>query len=184
MIPDPSDLSAPVGLLVEELAGHLGVPATVALACDLLDGADPATYQREILYLTGHADRHEGWAGHWPRVWGARALLYVWDESATPDVLRGLDDDVWRVAEMCLKVGSRRELPGAADAAMGLARHGLPRVRAQAVRLIGVAGDTEHVTVVRGAQADPDPAVRRAADRALSLLATRLDLVDPTGSIR
>lgn len=178
MIPDPSDIEAPIGLLAAELAGHLGEPETVALACDLLGGADPAPYQREIVYLSGHEAAHEGWAEYWPRVWGARALLYLWQDSASDHVLRGLDDEAWRVAEMCLKVSSLRELPGAADAATMLVGHSLARVRAQAIRLIGTVGDTEHVAAARVAEADPDQAVRRAAVRALDMLAIRLDLMD------
>ncbi|QIX25895.1 HEAT repeat domain-containing protein [Nocardioides sp. JQ2195] len=179
MIPAPSDLTRPIGLLVPELAGHLGVDATVELACDLLGGADPAAYQQEIVYLTGHRDPHDDWADHWPRVWGARALMYVWDDRATTAVIAGLADPAWRVAEMCLKVSSRRELPRAGDAAARLSGHELARVRAQAVRFLGLVGDTEHVGHVRRAQDDPDGNVRRAAVRALDLMAIRLDLVDP-----
>lgn len=154
------------------------MPGTVDLACELLAGADPAPYRTEIVYLTGHQHSHERWGEHWPRVWGARALLYVWEERATPDVLRGLDDEAWRVAEMCLKVSSRRELPQAGDRAADLCGHELSRVRAQAVRLLGLVGDTEHVPAVRAAESDPDGAVRSAAVRALDLMAIRLDLVD------
>ncbi|WP_067435267.1 HEAT repeat domain-containing protein [Nocardioides jensenii] len=181
MIPDPLDIDAPVAVLIDELAGHLGVTETVTLACDLLGGADPALHQQEIVYLTGHGAEHthEGWADHWPRVWAARALLHVWEDRAAPAVIAGLSDGSWRVAEMCLKVSSRRELPQAGDAAVSLAHHDLSRVRAQAVRFLGLAGDTEHVEAVRRAEEDPDHAVRRAAVRALDRMAIRLDLVDP-----
>ena len=93
--------------------------------------------------------------------------------------MHGLGDDAWRVTEMCLKVCIRRDVPGAADVAVVLARHRLPRVRAHAIRLLGVAGDTEHLRAAREAEADPDLAVRRAATRALDLITIRLDLPDP-----
>ncbi|KRF18852.1 hypothetical protein ASG90_02865 [Nocardioides sp. Soil797] len=178
MIPAPSDAARPVGVLIPELAEHLGVAATVDLACDLLAGVDPEPFATEIVYLTGHEGAHDGWAPYWPRVWGARALMYVWDEAAAPAVVAGLEDEAWRVAEMCLKVSSRRELAAAGDAAVRLSSHELPRVRAQAVRVLGVAGDTEHLDAVRGAEADPDGNVRRAAVRALDLMSIRLDVVD------
>ena len=176
MIPAPRDPAAPVGELVAELAGHLGEPAVVALACDLLGGADRATYADELVYLTRLADT----AGHpeeWSRVWGARTLLYAWDEGAVPVVVAGLGDEAWRVAEMCLKVATRHEVAEATEGAVSLAGHGLSRVRGHALRLLGVAGDTEHVATVRKALSDPDEDVRRHAARALDRLEQRLDLV-------
>lgn len=179
MIPVPADVEAPVAVLVEELAGHVGVPALVDLACELLGGGDPSPYSRELVYLTGHAGDHDGWAEYWPRVWGARALLYAWEDRAEPDVVRGLADPAWRVAEMCLKVATKRELGTAGPGAAALVDHELSRVRGQAVRLLGIAGDTEHVAAVQAAEDDPDGAVRRHAARALDRMAIRLDLADP-----
>jgi hypothetical protein len=39
---------------------------------------------------------------YWLRVWGARGLLYAWDESARPAVLQALSDEAWRVRDMAL----------------------------------------------------------------------------------
>lgn len=180
VIPAPSSLELPVGGLVLELAEHLGEPATAALACELLRGADPAAYEQEIVYLTGHPDPYDGWGDHWPRVWGARALLHVWDESAGSAVLEGLRDPAWRVAEMCLKVATKRGLTGdgAGDLAADLADHRLPRVRGQAMRLLAEAGDTEHLSAVRVALDDAEEGVRRHAARALDRMEIRLDVVD------
>ena len=36
---------------------------------------------------------------YWPEVWGARALTFVWAESAASAVHRGLGDQAWRVRE-------------------------------------------------------------------------------------
>ena len=115
------------------------------------------------------------WKPYWSRVWAARGLLYVWDDCAAPAVLAGLTDPAWRVAEMCLKVAARRDLP-AGDEAVRLARHELPRVRAAALRALGAAGDVEHVPAVRGALEDDAEEVRAAAARALDRMRTRLDL--------
>jgi hypothetical protein len=78
---------------------------------------------------------------YWLRVWGARGLLWAWDEAAAGDVRRELDDDSWRVREMALKVIARQRLG-------------------------------ECVSAVADARSDPVPRVRKAADRALTVLTT------------
>ena len=157
--------------------------ATVVEACTaLLDGAPPEQWAEIAVGLSVHGTsvaqlRSEGYdGGYWWRSWGARGLLYVWLPGAAAAVVRGLDDEHWRPAEMCLKVSAARDLAEAADRAVGLAGHELPRVRAAAVRLLGRAGDTEHVTAVRSALEDPDSQVRRAAGLALERMVVRLDL--------
>ncbi|MGZ4466734.1 MAG: HEAT repeat domain-containing protein [Nocardioides sp.] len=182
-LPPPRDLDAPVGVLVAELAARAGLDATVAVCLDLLAGADRRAHTAELAYLTGSAwdadDPHLDpvrWRDYWVRTWGARAFLYVWADVAAPGVVAGLDDEHWRPAEMCLKVATRRELGEAGPGAARLAGHALPRVRAQALRALGAAGDTEHLDVVRAAHDDPDPDVRRQAARALDAMAARLDL--------
>ena len=126
----------------------------------MLAADDPHDHAATVLFLGGPAGRSllEGgtsWKPWWARVWAARGLLYVWDDTAGPVVLDRLDDDAWRVAEMCLKVSVRRELP-CGDAAARLAAHDLPRVRATAARALGGCGDSEHLAAVRRLLADPD----------------------------
>jgi hypothetical protein len=110
----------------------------LALVCAaLLEGADPEAHAQQVIWLSGHDAtvaelRAKGWHDYWFRTWGARGLLYVWDEQAAPAVVAGLGDEHWRPAEMCLKVSARRELAGAGDPALGLVGHPLPRVRAAA----------------------------------------------------
>ncbi|HTW18502.1 MAG TPA: HEAT repeat domain-containing protein [Nocardioides sp.] len=176
VLPPPRDTDRPLGHLVRELAGHLGVPGTVAVCVDLLAGGDPAPYAVEVVYLSGLRVRPEEREAYWFRAWGARGLLHVWTDDAAPAVLRGLHDEHWRPAENCLKVASKRELGEAGPAAVGLLGHDLPRMRAQAVRLLGIAGDTEHVDAVHATLDDPDPGVRQAAGRALDRMTLRLDL--------
>jgi len=175
VIPAPRDVSRPVSELVLELETHLGTPAAVALACELLSGGDRAAWERELVFLNGLGDTSD-WPELWPRVWGARALLYIWDDDAIPAVVAGLSDEAWRVAEMCLKVATRHEVAEAADKAVGLTRHELARVRGNAVRLLGVAGEHEHLEAVEDRLDDEDESVRRHAARALERLETRLDL--------
>lgn len=184
-LPPPRDLDAPVPELAAELAHRLGIPAYVALCVDLLAGADRGAHLDALPYLTGLAFTPgsstldpDSWADHWPRTWGARGLLHVWDDAAAEAVVAGLDDEHWRPAEMCLKVATRHEVGGAGDGAARLSTHPLPRVRAQALRTLGATGDTEHVAAVRDRLDDDHEDVRRQAARALERLAGRLDLVD------
>ena len=182
-LPPPRDIEAQVGELVVELAHHLGEPAVVSLCVGLLEGADAHEHLPELAYLTGLDFGPGGhdldeWSDYWPRSWGARGLLYVWDDSASAAVVAGLGDEHWRPAEMCLKVATRHEVGGVGDGAAALSTHELPRVRAQALRALAVAGDTEHVDVVRDRLHDDHEDVRRQAARALTAMSRRLDLVD------
>lgn len=145
----------------------------------MLLGAPPGDHADVVAYLGGLASDgvlSGSWAPYWSRVWGARGLLYVWRDSATDAVVRGLDDPAWRVAEMCLKVSARHEVAGTADAAARLLGDDLPRVRAAALRALAVVGDTEHVAVASSALEDPAPEVRRAAAATAGRLRERLDL--------
>jgi len=47
---------------------------------------------------------------YWLRVWGARGLLYAWDEDATPSIVTALADDAWRVREMAIRVAIRHQI--------------------------------------------------------------------------
>jgi hypothetical protein len=183
-LPPPGDLEAPVGVLIAELADHLGVRVTVDLCVELMEGADRRDHSDAMPYFTGVVFDEDSpiyypaqWKDYWVRTWGARGLLYVWHDSAAPAVVSGLDDEHWRPAEMYLKVSTKRELGEAGPRAAVLAVEGeLPRVRVQALRTLGAVGDTEHVDVVRDLLDDEDQAVRRRAARSLTQLAERLDL--------
>lgn len=178
-LPGPSSLDLTPRQQLAELSEHLGEPAAARACADLLQGADPRDHLEVLSYLAGRALE---WAltsesaSYWVRTWGARGLRYVWADDVSPAVVAGLDDEHWRPAEMCLKVARLRELGEAGPGAERLSRHQLPRVRVAAVRCLGKVGDTEHVEVVEVALDDEQPAVRRAAARALVLLDERLDL--------
>lgn len=177
-LPPPTSRLAP-RVAVARLAELLGDVECVQACARLLEGADPEDYRGELAYLGGTGGAlvpGGGWKLYWARVWGARGLLYVWAPSAEPTVVAGLSDEHWRVAEMCLKVSAARGMAAAGEHARLLARHELARVRTQAVRALGVVGDTEHVETVRLAADDGELAVRRAAERALARMQQRLDL--------
>jgi hypothetical protein len=71
---------------------------------------------------------------YWLRVWGARGLLYAWDDSARPAVLQALNDKAWRVRDMALKVVARYHLQEASGQVERLRDDPSARVRASAVR--------------------------------------------------
>ena len=179
-LPDPpAQREAPRDLLAR-LVAHAGEARAAELCADLLAAGSPAEHPETVLFLGGAAGRAVlagtgGWKPYWARVWGARGLLYAWDDRVAPTVLAGLADPAWRVAEMCLKVCARHDLPAGDDAAR-LARHELPRVRVAALRALGAAGDVEHLPAVRTAIDDDEPQVRAAAARALDRMRARLDL--------
>ncbi len=70
---------------------------------------------------------------------------------------------------------AKREVGQAVPYLLPLLDHELPRVRAVAVRAIGVAGEAEHVPAVAALRDDEDPSVRAAVERALDRLVRRLD---------
>lgn len=166
---------------VEELAARHGEARLVDACTALLEGAPPEEHAEIAVGLSVHGTsvdhlRTSGYHDYWWPTWGARGLLYVWSPGAAPAVLRGLRHAHWRPAEMCLKVAARRELAEAAEEAVVLAGHELARVRAVAVRTLGIVGDTEHVPVVRAGLDDADEQVRRSSGLALERLVARLDL--------
>jgi HEAT repeat protein len=116
-----------------------------------------------------------GAAAHWPRVWAARALRYVWDERATAAVVEALDDPNWRVREMAAKVCRRRDLGQAGDVLATMSGDDTPRVRAAVAWALGALGEGEHAAVLIELRGDPDPAVRERAGQGLGLMARRLD---------
>jgi hypothetical protein len=172
-----------VAALIQELDALVGRTRFVEVCVDLLSGADRTAYVPELRYLTGHSWEagdsvldHDAWKDYWVRTWGARGLLHCWHDTATGPVVTGLDDEHYRPAEMCLKVSAKHDVAGSGPGAARLTRHELPRVRANAVRVLGVVGDTEHADDVLGVLRDPEEWVREHAARAYSRMARRLDL--------
>ena len=123
----------------------------------------------------GRPDHLTDETDYWFQVWAARTLLYVWSDACAVDIVAALENPAWRVREMCAKVAARWEVAAAADACLVLVDDDTPRVRAAAVRVLGVAGEIEHADGIRQALDDPEPAVREMAERALRQLEDRLD---------
>ncbi len=169
---------------------RFGESAVALRSADLLGGASPFTETGFVVAISGHAGASEMSRRqpdddpkllYWPRVWGARALLYAWDDAAAPTVVAALGDDAWRVREMAAKVVARREIGAAADALVGSLSDPVPRVRAAAARALAVVGEAEHAPALAGsAGTDADTQVRHRAQEALQRMSDRLerDLTD------
>ncbi|MCU1442183.1 MAG: hypothetical protein JWQ59_333 [Cryobacterium sp.] len=168
----PIDL--PVAERLEAAVARLGEADVVDRAIALLNG-DYAGADF-LLYVGGrHAQGLLDGAPalYWPELWGARALLHVWDPKAGTAILAGLDNRAWRVREMCAKVSLARHLNVAPKLA-ALTGDESPRVRVAALRALAGVGTTEHEEVVALRLRDPDKDVRRAAQQARDELAARL----------
>lgn len=109
---------------------------------------------------------------YWPELWGARALLYVWDESAATVVIGTLTNPAWRVREMGARVSAARELPAASELAELLADR-VPRVRVAAARALGAVGSVDDLERIRPLLKDSEIDVRRAAQQGLDVLRAR-----------
>jgi hypothetical protein len=172
-----------VAKLIKGLVLRIGSDAFLDLCLNLMTGADRSQYAEELRSLTGHGwepgdsvfDQSK-WPDYWMRTWGARGLLHVWDDRATDAIVTGLGDEHWRPAETCLKVVARHEVAGAAEGAVLLLHHALPRVRTQALRALAVVGDREHFEAVLAAQKREQADVRRQAQCTVEAMWLRLDL--------
>jgi len=106
---------------------------------------------------------------YWPELWGTRALLYVWDDSAAPAVTAALTNQAWRVREMATRVAATRSLP-VAEAVAELLRDEVARVRASAARALGAIGDASAIDALRPLLKDPEIEVRRGAQQGIDAL--------------
>ena len=122
---------------VQEECNRRGVASVVAGCVDLLNGMP--TDDDLILALGGppadwvRTGERSG-PPYWLRVWAARGLLYAWNDSAGPAVVKALRDDAWRVREMALKVVARHGLQAASEQVDALRSDPSARVRAAAAR--------------------------------------------------
>lgn len=73
---------------------------------------------------------------YWLRVWGARGLLWEWDDRATDALSVALADKAWRVREMAAKVVARHLVGDTLPAVAELREDPVPRVRAAARRAV------------------------------------------------
>lgn len=110
---------------------------------------------------------------YWPELWGTRALLYVWDDSAAEAVTAALHNQAWRVREMAARVAAARELP-VEGILTALLVDEVARVRASAARALGAIGSLETVDAIRPLLKDPEIDVRRGAQQGIDAIRKRL----------
>jgi len=104
---------------------------------------------------------------YWPELWGTRALLYVWNDSAVLAVTAALNNQAWRVREMATRVAAARKLD-VAPILTELLTDEVPRVRAAAARALGAVGTD--IEVLAPLLKDPEIEVRRGAQQAIDAL--------------
>jgi HEAT repeat protein len=168
----PVDL--PVAERLAAAVERYGEPEVVDRAIVLLNGGNAG--EDFLLYVGGkHAQGLLDGAPalYWPELWGARALLHVWDPKAGTAILDGLDNQAWRVREMCARVSQERAL-NVAVRIVDLATDEVPRVRIAALRALAVIGGPEHAETIAARLRDPDKDVRRAAQQSRDALASRV----------
>jgi hypothetical protein len=159
----------------------------IALAVEKFGERDVADRAAALLTGTNEGEEFLLWVGgrhargvldgapplYWPEVWGARTLLYAWDDAAAAAVRAGLANEAWRVREMCCRVVAARELPFGADL-LPLLTDEVARVRANASRALGVVGDYDQAVEVKKLVRDQELDVRKQAGAALTVLRARL----------
>jgi hypothetical protein len=159
----------------------------IALAVEKFGERDVADRAAALLTGTNEGEEFLLWVGgqhaqgildgapalYWPEVWGARTLLYAWDDAAAEIVRAGLANQAWRVREMCCRVVAARELPFGADL-VPLLTDDVARVRANAARALGVVGDYDQAVEVKRLVRDPELDVRKQAGAALKVIRARL----------
>lgn len=112
-------------------------PAAVAAGCVRLLTGDYADTSL-IVVLGGPTARHvlEHGPPYWYRVWGARGLLWNWNDTALEAVKLALHDESWRVREMAAKIVARHLLGDLLPAIAPLRQDPTPRVRTAATRAL------------------------------------------------
>lgn len=124
-------VSAHPRVLLASAAETFGERDVVDWCCRLVAGQERAD-DPDLRWLGGTED----WLPYWRRVWGARALRYVWSPVAAEAVEQALADEHWRVREMGLKVTRSRLLDDLSGVVADLREDPNARVRAAAERAL------------------------------------------------
>ena len=167
----PVDL--PIEKRIAAAVERYGADAVVTRSISLIAGNNEG--EDFLLYVGGeHARGLINGAPplYWPELWGMRALLSVWNDSAARAVTAGLQNQAWRVREMACRVSAARGLAVSAELGVLLADD-VARVRAAAARALGEVGDAASVDGIRALLKDPEIDVRRGAQEGLAKLRTR-----------
>ena len=126
---------------IEAEVARNGTASVVDGCIDLLGGGDGTYRFIEVLAGPGAdfmADQRPGddTNRYWLRVWGARGLLWAWDDRALPAIRTALDDPHWRVREMAAKVIAKWQLGDLLEAVAERRDDPTLRVRTAAERAV------------------------------------------------
>ena len=164
--PVPVDL--PLEARLAAAVAQYGEGAVVLRALSLIAGNNEG--EDFLLYVGGeHARGILDGAPvlYWPELWGTRALLYVWNDSAIPAITAALDNQAWRVREMAARVAAAHGL-AVEGILTSLLTDDVARVRAAAARALGTVGSD--IEVLKPLLKDPEIDVRRGAQQAIDAL--------------
>lgn len=167
-------LDRPTGERIAAAITHYGEESVVKNAVALLRGNNAG--KDFLLYAGGrHALGILDGAPtlYWPELWGARALLHVWDDSAAPYIVVGLGNQAWRIREMCARVVQLRDLQ-TAPKLVRLTTDENARVRVAALHALAAQGTAENMDTITQRLRDADKTVRQAAQQARDALTARL----------
>ena len=159
----------------------------IALAVETLGEADVIDRAKALLAGLNAGEEFLLWVGgthaqgildgapalYWPEVWGARAFLTVWNESAAPGIEAALTNQAWRVREMACRVVVARSLPFA-ETLRPLLEDEVARVRAAAARALAEVGTADDASLLTQLFRDSEIDVRRAAEQSHKKLVARL----------
>ena len=127
---------------IEAECGRRGKGAVVAGCVELLAGQDT---DPDLVMALGGPGALRVVSGenkqYWLRVWGARGLLWAWDDVAVASVTAALGDHHWRVREMACKVIARHQVGDALPVVAELRDDPIPRVRSAASRAVVLLTD-------------------------------------------
>ncbi len=177
-VPDPETPAAhaadlPIEKRIAVAVAQYGETAVVSRSISLIAGNN----EGEDFLLSVGGEHARGIINgapplYWPELWGMRALLYVWNDSATVAVTAGLQNQAWRVREMSCRVSATRKIMVRAEVTALLVDE-VPRVRAAAARALGAIGSAADADSIRSILKDPEIDVRRGAHEGLSTLRSR-----------
>jgi hypothetical protein len=172
--PHAVDLELPIAARIAAASERHGEAVIVERAVSLIDGNNEG---KEFLLIVGgeHAQGILDGAPvlFWPELWGTRALLHAWDDSATDAVRAALSNQAWRVREMATRVVATRRLD-AREQLVALVEDETPRVRAAAARALGTVGTADDIEAISALVKDEDIEVRRGAQQAMDAIRKRV----------
>ena len=171
--PHSVDLELPIAARIAAASERHGETIIVERAVSLIEGNNEG---KEFLLIVGgeHAQGILDGAPvlYWPELWGTRALLHAWDDSAADAVRAALSNQAWRVREMATRVVATRRLD-AREQLVALLTDETPRVRAAAARALGTVGTADDIEAMSSLVTDEDIEVRRGAQQAMDAIRKR-----------